>query len=190
MATYSSVYEGFSVSHVGILDGHTLFEDAADTMGDIYGVQSANLEPDMGDADNVGDDAILSSWRWFNKATLTVTAGYLSFDVLATITGDVIGSSGSGVSTSYSFDLWAESQMNVSPVPVLLVIPSKDSEGNVRNLLIGCYKAQFGPVQIQGPAYKEGLKISYVATVLTTEKDELGRALDKKKVGRFIGVAP
>jgi hypothetical protein len=186
----TQITEAFSVTHVGILDGATAFESAATSMGDIYGVRNASLEADVGDYDNTGDDAILASWRWFNKATLNVVAGYISFETLATITGDTTGSSGSGASVHYWFDLWNEDHMNVSPAPVILRCPAKDSEGAVRVLIIGLYKVQFGPMQITGPAYKEGLTVSYVGTVLMSTVDEEGTALagDKKAVGRLISV--
>jgi hypothetical protein len=186
----TTITEAFSVTHVGILDGETSFETAASSMGDIYGVRNASLEADVGDYDNTGDDAILASWRWFNKATLNVVAGYISFDTLATITGDTTGSSGTGSAVKYFFDLWSESHMNVAPAPVLLQCPAKDSDGVVRKLLIGLYKVQFGPMQITGPAYKEGLTVSYVGTVLMSDVDEEGTDLtgEYKAVGRIISM--
>ena len=187
----TKITEAFSVSDVQIMDGVQTFEEAAASSDgtDIYGVRNASLEADVGDYDNVGDDAILASWRWFNKAVLNVVAGYISFDTLAAITGDTVASSGSGANVAFGFDLWNETHMNVAPAPVLLKCPAKDSEGTVRNLLIGLYKVQFGPLQITGPAYKEGLTVSYVGTALMSLADEVGTAITDKTVGRLISVA-
>jgi hypothetical protein len=188
----TNITEAFSVTHVEIMNGSQTFEEAAASSSgtDIYGVRNASLEADVGDYDNVGDDSILASWRWFNKATLNVVAGYISFVTLAKITGETAGSSGSGSAVKFSFNLWSETQMNVSPCAVLLKCPAKDTTGTVRNLLIGLYKVQFGPLQITGPAYKEGLTVSYVGTVLQSLNDEKGTALSPATptVGRLISV--
>lgn len=188
----TQITEAFSVSDVRIMDGSKTFEEEVTTPAgtDIYGVRNASLEADVGDYDNVGDDAILASWRWFNKATLTVVAGYISFVALAKLTGAQAGSAGSGSAVAFSFDLWSEDQMNIAPCPVMLTCPAKDSDGVVRKLLIGLYKVQFGPLQITGPAYKEGLTVSYVGTVLMSLKDEKGVALSPatNTVGRLISV--
>lgn len=76
--------EAFSVSHAALLDGTTGAE-AVD--GDIFGVRSASLAADIGNFDNTGDDAVLSSWFWFNFATITVESGFIPFDLLSLLTG-------------------------------------------------------------------------------------------------------
>ena len=87
----NSTIEAFSLSHAQILDGETTFLDAIATAAaedeDIYGVNEASLEPDTDSYDNEGDDAVLSTWSWLNSAELTVQAGYLSFELIARMTG-------------------------------------------------------------------------------------------------------
>jgi len=190
MAT--QIMEGFSISQAAILDGATSAEDAANTVGtDLYGVRSGSVDPDVGQYDNEGDDAILSSWYWLNFATLTVTSGYVSLPVLAAITGKAISSSGTGTTQKFGFDLWHEDHMNTEPKPVLLRVPSKDSEGVVRRLDIVLYKVQFGPMTFAGPAYKTGMEVTYAGRALSSLKDEKGtpHADGKKRVGRLISGA-
>jgi hypothetical protein len=183
------IFEGFSISHAAILDGATTGEDAALTVGtDIYGVRSGALDPDTGQFDNEGDDAVISSWYWLNFATVTITSGYISLPVLAAITGRAISSSGTGASQKYGFDLWHEDDMNVAPKPMLLRIPSKDSDGTVRRLDFILYRCQFGPFTFNGPAYKAGMEVSYTARALASTKSETGATFadNKKRVGRLL----
>lgn len=77
--------EGFSVTHAAILDGTT-----AATETDIYGVRTASIAPDLGNFDNTGDDGVLSSWNWFNFATLTVESGFIGLDLMAKLSGTVV----------------------------------------------------------------------------------------------------
>jgi len=188
----TNIMEGFSLSHVAILDGATSAEDAANTVGtDVYGVRSAALAPDVGNFDNEGDDTVLSSWFWLNFATMTVSAGYISLPVLAAITGKAISSSGTGATQKFGFDLWHEDHFNTSPKPVLVRIPSKDSAGAVRRMDLVLYKVQFGPFTFSGPAYKAGMEVSFEARCLASSTDELGVAFadGKKRVGRLISGA-
>src|SRR6478736_4869574 len=80
----NATIEGFSLSHVAILDGQT---GAEEVDGDIYGVRSATLAADTGNYDNTGDDRTLSSWYWFNFGTLTVEAGYVPWKLIRLLSG-------------------------------------------------------------------------------------------------------
>ena len=182
----TKVFEAFSVTHVGILNGSTSFTDATAALGDVYGVRTASLEADIGEFDNVGDDAVLSNWQWFNKGTLNVVAGYISFDTLNVISGETVGSSASGSSTAYYFPLWSTTQLNIAPKPVLVKMAAKDADGTVRQFYLGLFKVQFGPIRIEGPAYKEGLAISFTGAALMSSLDEKGVALTVPAVGRMI----
>lgn len=86
----TQIVEGFSVSHAQVLDGHTSWLDAvaaaAAEAEDIYGVNEASIDVNDDDYDNEGDDAVLSTWSWFNYADLSIQSGYLSFPLLANIT--------------------------------------------------------------------------------------------------------
>lgn len=192
----SPIVEAFSLSHAQILDGAQNFKTAAAVLNtpeglDMYGVNEASLDPDTDDYDNEGDNTVMSTWSWLNKAGLEVQAGYLSFPLIASITGRSISSGGSGDSTSFEMDLWHEDDFNVAPKPVLLRMPSKDKDGVVRNLIFGLFKVQFMPITFDGPAYKDGLKINYNGTALFSAKDEMGQTFSdgKKRVGRLISVA-
>lgn len=165
-------FEGFSVSHAAILDGATGAETA-----DIYGVREGSIEVDTDSFDNTGDDTVLSTWNWFNFATLSISSGYLPFAVLATMTGGTIYSSGAGAATEYSLPLWNEKSLNTAPAPVLVRVPSKDQDGLARNFDFVFYKVQFEPISFDGPAYKDGLVVNYAGKALMATKDETGTSL-------------
>lgn len=86
-----NIVEAFSVSHAQVLNGSQTWLDAiaaaAAESDDIYGVNEASLDIDDDDYDNEGDDAVLSTWAWFNYADISVQAGYLSFPLMANMTG-------------------------------------------------------------------------------------------------------
>jgi hypothetical protein len=75
MAT--GIFEAFSVSHAAILNGTTGAEEA-----DIYGVREGSVSVDSDSYDNTGDDAVLSNWFWFNYAEVTISSGYVPFNVI------------------------------------------------------------------------------------------------------------
>ena len=177
------IVEAFSLSHVGILDGTTGAQ-----VSDLYGVRQATLEVDTDNYDNTGDNAVLSTWQWFNFATLSVQSGYIGFDTYALLSGNTLTSSGSGATQSVSAPLWNESSLNSASRPVLVRMPSKDSAGDVRTLDIILYKCQFGPISLDGPQYKEGLVVSYSAKAVMSDVDEKGVKLADRAVGRLISL--
>lgn len=187
------IVEGFSISHAQILDGiqsfleATLAQASADQY-DVYGVDDASLSPKVDNFENKGDDTVLSKWNWLDQAELKIRAGYLSFPLIANLTGQAISSSGSGATQIFGLDLWHEDSMNTPPKPMILRMPSKDMDGVVRVLTIGLYKVQFDPMTLDGPKYKEGLKVNYDGAALMSSKDEKGVVFPdgKKRVGRLI----
>lgn len=177
----SSIVEGFSLSHVAILNGTTGAEAA-----DIYGVREASLDVDTDSYDNNGDDTILSTWSWFNFATLTVTAGYVPFDVIALLSGVTITSSGTSPADYFNLPLWSENSLNTPTRPVLIRVPSKDHLGAARSLDFVLYKVQFQPITFDGPSYKDGLLLNYTGKALMAAADEKGTALSEKAIGRLV----
>lgn len=195
MATpFSPVTEAFSVSHAQILTAGQTFLDALATAAldkeDIYGVNEASVEPDMDSYDNEGDDTLLSTWNWLNKADVTVQAGYLSFPLISELTGQPISSSGAEGSKVFGLDLWHEDSMNVAPRPMLIKMPSRDKSGARADFVIGLYKVSFKPIQFDGPAYKDGLKVNYDGTALFSDVDEKGTKFPdgKRRVGRLLSI--
>lgn len=186
--------EGFSVSHAQILDGTQTFKEALATAVlaglDVYGVKESSLSPDLGSFDNEGDNQIMSTWNWFNKADLHIQSGYVSFALIAKLTGQTISSSTTGGKTTMELDLWHEDDMNVPPRPAIIKIPSKDDQGNAADFVIGLYKVNFKPVQFDGPVYRDGLKVNYDGTAIMSGYDEKGVAFadGKKRVGRLLAI--
>lgn len=176
-----SIFEGFSVSHAAILNGTTGAEVA-----DIYGVREGSVEVDTDSFDNTGDDTILSTWNWFNFANLSISSGFVPFDVIQLLTGATVTSSGTGNATKYELPLWNESSLNMPPRPVLIRVPSKDSDGAARNLDFILYKVQFEPISFDGPSYKDGLVLNYAGKALMADKDEKGGTLTDRAIGRLV----
>ena len=176
-----NIFEGFSVSHAAILDGSTGAEAA-----DIYGIREGSVELDTDSFDNTGDDTILSTWNWFNFATVSITSGYIPFSVISLLTGVAYTSSGSGEATQYEMPLWSEKSLNTAPRPVLIRVPSKDAEGKSRILDFILYKVQFDPISFDGPSYKDGLVLNYGGKALMTDKDETGNDLTDRAIGRLV----
>jgi hypothetical protein len=186
----NNITEGFSVSHAAILDGTTGAE-AVD--GDIYGVRSASLQLDTDSYDNTGDDGVLSTWYWFNKATLTVQGGYVPFATIALLSGSKMTSSGAVGQEFYSIPLWEQRMLNVQPRPVLVRVPAKDSNGVLRTLDFVLFKVQFQPFSFDGPTYKSGLLLNYTGSALLSAVTETGATyLDSvtgqpsKAIGRLV----
>jgi hypothetical protein len=167
----SPIVEAFSLSHVGVLDGTT---GAEEVDGDIFGVNSASIELDADSFDNVGDDLIRSTWNWGNRGNLSVQAGYIPFRTLSLIYGIPVVSSGSGDAQTFSMLAWERKSMNPAPKPVLVRMPSRDRYGVARNLDIVLFRVQFAPFTIDGPAYKDGLKLNYTGQALFSDVDEKG----------------
>lgn len=181
--------EGFSLSGAQILTGaETFLENYAAAYavnGDIYGVNEGSIEPDLGDYDNEGDDAVLSVWNWINKADISVQAGFISFPLIANLTGQSISSGTiTGAKQVHGLDLWHDDSMNIAAKPMLLKIPSKDKLGKPSDFIVGLYKVNFKPITFDGPSYKDGLKINYGGTAVRSTVDEKGVAFPDGK-GRF-----
>jgi len=186
MGAITTTVEGFSISHAAILDPETGLEE---TFGDVYGVNSGSLDLTLGSFSNVGDDAILSVWDWVESAAVSVQAGYISFALIALLTGTSLSSSGAGDSIQYSMELWDETSFNIAEKPMRIRIPSRDSSSNTRLLDIILYKVKFKPIVFTGIAYKEGLKINYDGVALLSDTDHEGNSLTNKSIGRLISLA-
>lgn len=186
----SPIVEGFSLSHAAILNG-TAGAETVD--GDIYGIRSGAIELDTDSYDNTGDDGILSTWYWFNKATLTVQSGYVPFNTIALLSGSKYTSSGTGNNDYFSMPLWEQRQLNSPQFPVLIRVPSKDKNGLARRLDFVLYKVQFQPLSFDGPNYKDGLLLNYTGTALMSDTTETGAqvldsvsGLPTKAIGRLL----
>lgn len=90
--------EAFSVSHAAILDRATGLVET-----DIFGVRTASMAPDLGQADNTGDDAVLSTWNWFNFGTLTIESGFVGLDLYAQLSGTSVQVGGTPTSAYVLF---------------------------------------------------------------------------------------
>lgn len=186
----SSITEAFSLTHAQVLDGATAFADAL-TLGegfDIYGVDQASLTPDSENFDNMGDDVVLSTWSWINKAEVEVRGGFLDMPTISTIKGLPITTSGIDPADVHEMDLWHECEINAPPLPMLIRMPARDKDGAARILDIGLYRVYFDPITFDGPQYKDGLKVNYVGRAVFSPEDEEGNVFadGKKRIGKLI----
>lgn len=177
----SPIVEAFSVSHAAILNGTTGAEAQ-----DVYGVRDGTLEVDASSFNNTGDDQILSVWNWFDMATLTITTGFIPWDMVALLTGAVITSSGVAPNDYWNMPLWNQASLNQPRCPVLLRSPSKTAAGVVRSLDFVLYSVQFQPIKFDGPTYKGGLTASFTGMALMSTVDEAGNALTDPAIGRLV----
>jgi hypothetical protein len=175
--------EAFSISHAAILNGTTGLEE---TWGGFYGVREGSIAVDMGDFNNEGDDAVLSTWFWFNYAEVTVTAGYVPFSLISNVTGVTLTSSGANPNEQFDLPLWTLNSLNIPNRPMLIRMPSKDSNGLVRKMDILLYKCQFKPIAFDGPRYKDGLLVNYSCRALISATNEKGQALTDSAIGRLV----
>jgi hypothetical protein len=189
------IFEGFSISHAAVLDGTQTFVEANyapyDEDWDVYGVGDGSLDPDSDSFDNEGDDVILSTWDWLNKAGVALQSGYISLPVLSTITTRAITTTGAGADTVHAMDIWHEDDPGAPARALIMRCPSRDVKGAARDLIIGLYRVTFGALTFDGPAYKDGLKVNLNGTANYSLYDEKGVAFadGKKRVARLISVS-
>ena len=54
---------------------------------DLYAIKEGSVEVDLGEFDNEGDDRVLDVWYWINYANVSVSLGYVPFELIAEIQG-------------------------------------------------------------------------------------------------------
>lgn len=175
----------FSLTHAAILDGTTPAE-----LADIYGVSEGSLEVDTDSYERTGDDRILSTVRWINRGTLSLSSTYIPLDLLEKMYGTpAVIDDATG---SLTMQLWTQKSMNLAPRPVLVEAPGSDQAGNPFTLRIILYKVQFGPMAFdQFMSYKEGLAVSFEGDALLSDTDELGQPFDDElgaRIGKIVAV--
>lgn len=176
-------FEAFSVTHACILNGTTGAEAAT---GLIYGVRTGSISVNVGSFDNTGDDQVLSTWLWFDYATVTIDAGYISYDTISLITGSPEGSSGTAPNDYYTVPIWTRGSLNQPTRPMLIRTLSKDTSKNLRTQDFILYQVQFNPINFTGPGYKTGMTCSYSGKALISSVDETGATLTEPAIGRLV----
>lgn len=188
------IVEGFSLSHAEILptpsglvhpDPAVGMGEAEAGWGDIYGIRSGRIAVNTGNFDNTGDDAVLSSWFWFNYADVEISSGYVPFATISKLAGSTVTSSGTAPDDTYSMPLWNEKSNNTPTHPMRIRVPSKTKDGIVRSLEFVLFKVQFHPFSFDGPDYKAGLLLHYAGRALISDQDEVGNILADRAIGRM-----
>lgn len=203
--TIAAVNEVQSIPSSGASAGtFTLSYKGATTAPITFSATAAAVQTALEALSTVGTGNLTVTGGPANTTALVITgAGTLAGQPLDLIVVDKTGLTGAGAMTvtrttagvaqsiNYGIDLWHKDSMNIAPKPAILVMPSKDTLGQVRRLIIGLYKVQFGPIGFDGPSYKEGFKVNYEGTALMSGTDELGVAFadGKERIGRLLSIA-
>lgn len=203
--TIAAVNEVQSIPSSGASAGtFTLSYKGATTAPITFSATAAAVQTALEALSTVGTGNLTVTGGPANTTALVITgAGTLAGQPLDLIVVDKTGLTGAGTMTvtrttagvaqsiNYGIDLWHKDSMNIAPKPAILVMPSKDTLGQVRRLIIGLYKVQFGPIGFDGPSYKEGFKVNYEGTALMSATDELGVAFadGKERIGRLLSIA-
>lgn len=203
--TIAAVNEVQSIPSSGASAGtFTLSYKGATTAPITFSATAAAVQTALQALSTVGSGNMTVTGGPANTTALVITgAGTLAGQPLDLIVVDKTGLTGAGTMTvtrttagvaqsiNYGIDLWHKDSMNIAPKPAILVMPSKDTLGQVRRLIIGLYKVQFGPIGFDGPSYKEGFKVNYEGTALMSGTDELGVAFadGKERIGRLLSIA-
>lgn len=203
--TIAAVNEVQSIPSSGASAGtFTLSYKGATTAPITFSATAAAVQTALEALSTVGTGNLTVTGGPANTTALVITgAGTLAGQPLDLIVVDKTGLTGAGTMTvtrttagvaqsiNYGIDLWHKDSMNIAPKPAILVMPSKDTLGQVRRLIIGLYKVQFGPIGFDGPSYKEGFKVNYEGTALMSGTDELGVAFadGKERIGRLLSIA-
>jgi hypothetical protein len=176
-------HEGFSLDRVSALSGSTGAESAQ-----LYAAQQITFSPDLTITDLMADDEEYGSWYMLNRVQLTVVNGYLSFAVIAQLSGTAVASSFGGQSPDwyYGLPMWTQYQHNQPSVPLALRMASRDVNGKTRTLTFVLYKVQLSVLDFTGTVYKNGLQVNYQGTVLFSSYDERGNALSGPEMGRIV----
>lgn len=188
MPTTTPTFEGFSISHAAILNGTTGVEES---WGGLYGVREGSVTAETDNFDNTGDDNILSSWFWFKYATIAIKGGFVPFEAISHLTGSTETSSAVGGDTMWALPVWEQGSLNQPTRPMLIKMPSKDTNGLVRDFYFILYKVQFQPISFAGPSYKTGLELDYGGRALISAFNEKGVDItggnsDKKAIARMV----
>lgn len=171
------VVETFSVSRAVVLDGAI---DQDHLLGDVFGVRSATLDLDSTVFENLVDGVVVSTWSIFKKATLRVTAGFLPLRILSAINGSSVVET----KDTTSAPLWEQRQQFTPTVSMLVTVPSRDQDGEIRPLHFVLYQVQFEPISMTGLSYKAGGQVEYVATAMMSSVTETGDPVTDSQTGR------
>jgi hypothetical protein len=196
----TEIFEGFSFTHASLLGGTGSLYGAGNYGAGLYGTgqagtesavlyaaRTATIEQAVSEIPSMADDIAIGVWDVLADATLTVEAGFISFDALAAITGLPASSSGAAPGDYYALPLWELPAANVTALPVLLRANGRDSLARTREIDLLLYQVQLTWLQITGPAYKNGVGASYAGKIIPSTTDEQGTYLGGRlEFGRVI----
>lgn len=173
--------EGFSITYAGILP-----PGQDPSQGTIFGVRSAQISPQWITTATSMDDQVIAVWNAPGAVQVAIQGGFMPWDVLAVLAGTAVSSSGAAPADYYSLPLFR--QAVTGQFPLVLRASGKDAAGNLRVIQFLAYAAQFGPLTFDGPIYKNGLAVSYTATLLLSDADETGQQLPDRAYGRVMSM--
>jgi hypothetical protein len=182
--------EGFSLDRCAVLDtsGPVAGTGTGSESLHLYAAQAITITPDITTSDMQADDNEYGTWYTLNKAAITVTNGFMSFNSVAQLAGTSVAALGSSPADYYALPLWTQYSHNQPCVPMAFRMMSRDSSGDVRTLTFVLYKVQLAVLDFTGTVYKSGLVVNYAGTVLFSSYDEYGNALSGPEIGRIVSL--
>jgi hypothetical protein len=174
------IFEGFSLSRVAVLSAVGL-ENAQ-----LVGAQSIVITPAITASDMKADDDEYGTWYVMEKADITVTNGFMSWNTIALLGGVAVARSGVSPNDYYGLPLWSQYQHNKPTVPMAFRMNARDTRSAVRTLDFVLYRVQLSVLDYTGTVYKQGLGVSYKGTVTFSSVDEAGNSLPGPEIGRIV----
>lgn len=177
--------EGFSISHVAIIDPYDPTPEMRD--GDLYGVRSASIEANVDSVDEFSNDVAIGMWNSVSTLDISVTSGYVSLDFLARLNGSSPPTGGLVPETvEQRHEYLPVRSLNHQFVSMLFRVPAKDKNGYPMYLDFVLYRVKLAPVSFGEMSYKEGLEVSYSGKAFLSRVDETGQDLDRPAFGYLL----
>jgi hypothetical protein len=147
---------------------------------DIYGVVTANGDPDRDEIEVKGDDVILGVFAQGLKESITIEANAITFDVLQEITGATLNSSATGADIL----LGTDSESNPPIVEIQAFTTAKTSDGTATVIKKTWYKVQLTSIKVEQAGENE-FKFTAEGTAYPTATDVTGAALAESCISKL-----
>lgn len=177
--------EGFSISHVQILDPSVVESDTFS--GDMYGVRSAAIKANVDTVEEMSNDIAISSWSNISTLDIEVEAGYISFQMMARLNWHPATIEGLAPRTvREKVALYPNGFRNTGYVSMAFRLPARDEFGNPMYMDFMLYKVKMQPIEFGDIKYKTGMSVNYAAKAFLSTTDEDGNSLDRPAFGYLL----
>lgn len=178
--------EGFSLSHVGIIDlspGGTSRDEI-----ELYGARSASIQASVEISEEYSNSVAIGAWATVSTLDIQVEAGYVSMELISQMLGDLRPPT-TGIapdSVKQSVPLHPRGSQRLGNVGMVFRMPARDAHGSPMSMEFVLYRVRVFPVEFGDMSYKEGMSVSYTAKAFLSDRDEQGQLLDRPAFGRLL----